>query len=92
VATLYHELCEARTDPDVEDVNRAGGGTDSLSLLGWYSTTGRGEIGDLPISLVEDRGLPLQTVFLLAPMSDGSSQPVQLQWSNRVDGPEEPPG
>jgi len=88
VATLYHELCEARTDPDVEDVNRAGGRADSLSLLGWYSTSGKGEIGDLPISLVEDQGLPLETVFLVAAMSDGSSQPVQLQWSNRVDGPE----
>jgi hypothetical protein len=91
VATLYHELCEARTDPDVEDVNRAGGGIDSLSLLGWYSTSGKGEIGDLPISLVEDQALPLQTVFVVAAMSDGSSQPVQLQWSNRVDGPEGPP-
>ena len=33
VATFYHELNEARTDADVEDVNR----TNNDSLLGWYS-------------------------------------------------------
>jgi hypothetical protein len=31
-----------------------------LNMLGWYSTSGKGEIGDLPICHVEDYGLPFQ--------------------------------
>jgi hypothetical protein len=41
VATFYHELCEARRNPDVEDVIRTGN-----EKLGWYSNKG-GEIGDI---------------------------------------------
>ena len=36
-AILYHELCEVRTDPDVEDAIRAGHDPHALDLLGWYS-------------------------------------------------------
>jgi hypothetical protein len=46
VATFYHELCEARRNPDVEDVIRSG----NEKQLGWYSNKG-GEIGDIPMSL-----------------------------------------
>ena len=46
VATFYHELNEARTDADVEDVNA----DNDDNLLGWYSEAGQGEIGDLPIN------------------------------------------
>ena len=44
VAIFYHELNEARTDPDVEQV--IGGG--STSLLGWTSRQGE-EYGDFPV-------------------------------------------
>jgi hypothetical protein len=83
VATFYHELCEARTDPDVEDVNR----TNDESLLGWYSFAGRGEIGDLPMSLA---GPDLSIVMQEVTLNNGTTEPVQLQWSNRVHGPEGP--
>ncbi len=80
VATFYHELNEARTDAAVEDVNATGDG----HLLGWYSQTGEGEIGDLPINEAQDIGL----VFKEVPLSDGSGTvPIQLMWSNAADGP-----
>jgi hypothetical protein len=44
VATFYHELNEARTDPDVEQV--IGGGR--TSRLGWTSRQGE-ECGDCPV-------------------------------------------
>jgi hypothetical protein len=81
VATFYHELNEARTDPDVEDVNATGNG----QLLGWYSSTGQGEIGDLPINAC---GGNLNLVFKEVQRTDGAGQvPIQLMWSNRSDGP-----
>jgi hypothetical protein len=80
VATFYHELNEARTDPDVEDVNRSG----NNNLLGWYSQAGGGEIGDLPINEATD----IAQVFQEIPLADGSGTvPIQLMWSNRDDGP-----
>jgi hypothetical protein len=80
VATFYHELCEARTDAAVEDVNATGNG----KLLGWYSETGQGEIGDLPINEASDISL----VFKEVALADGSGTvPVQLMWSNAADGP-----
>lgn len=81
-ATFYHELCEARTDPDVEDVIRTG----EERLLGWYSQKG-GEIGDIPMSLA---GAHLDQVMVEAPLANGGSVPVQLEWSNAVHGPEGP--
>ena len=83
VATFYHELNEARTDPDVEDVNATGNG----ELLGWYSQRGRGEIGDLPINA---SGGDLAHVFKEVPLANGAGTvPVQLMWSNKADGPAE---
>ena len=81
VATFYHELNEARTDAAVEDVNATG----NDGLLGWYSRTGQGEIGDLPINA---SGGDLSLVFQEVPLSDGSGTvPIQLMWSNSDDGP-----
>ena len=80
VATIYHELNEARTDPDVEDVIR----TNDSAKLGWSSTRG-GEIGDIPI---KEAGTNLALVFQEVELADGSGTvPVQLMWSNKDDGP-----
>jgi len=80
VATFYHELNEARTDPDVEDVIR----TNDTSMLGWYSRRG-GEIGDIPIN---EAGANLDLVMLEVKLADGSGTvPVQLMWSNHDGGP-----
>ena len=77
-ATFYHELNEARTDPDVEDAIRTG----DRSRLGWYCAGG-GEIGDLPVT-----GADLALVFTEIELADGSGAvPVQLMWSNKDDGP-----
>ena len=86
-ATLYHELQEVRTDPDVEDAIRAGHTPAAARLLGWYSPRA-GEIGDIPIAETHgDIGLAMKEV----PLADGSGTvPVQLLWSNRVGGPEGP--
>lgn len=81
VATFYHELNEARTDAAVEDVNATGNDNE----LGWYSQTGQGEIGDLPINAA---GNDLSLVFQEVALSDGSGTvPIQLMWSNNDDGP-----
>jgi hypothetical protein len=81
VATFYHELNEARTDPDVEDVNATG----NDGLLSWYSPTGQGEIGDLPINAC---GGDLGLVFKEVPLANGAGVvPIQLMWSNHSDGP-----
>ncbi len=77
-ATLYHELQEARTDPDVEDAIRTG----ESKYLGWYSPRG-GEIGDIPIATS-----PLHDVMREVPLADGSGTvPVQLMWSNKDEAP-----
>ena len=84
-ATLYHELQETRTDPDVEDAIRAGSSPGAEKLLGWYSPRG-GEIGDIPIA---EAGGRLDLVMKEVPLADGSgTAPVQLMWSNAVGGPE----
>jgi hypothetical protein len=86
-ATLYHELCEIRTDPDVEDAIRAGTTPEAERLLGWYSARG-GEIGDVPMA--ESHG-KVELVMKEVPLADGSGTvPIQLMWSNAVDGPEGP--
>jgi hypothetical protein len=82
VATFYHELNEARTDPDVEDANRTG----QLNLIGWTSRQGE-ECGDFPVFEAK----PLTKVFQEVPLSDGKGTvPVQFQYSNAVHGPEGP--
>jgi hypothetical protein len=85
-ATLYHELQEVRTDPDVEDAIRAGTTPAGERLLGWYSPRG-GEIGDVPLAVSTNPSEVLREV----PLADGSgSVPIQLMWSNAVGGPEGP--
>jgi hypothetical protein len=77
-ATLYHELQEIRTDPNVEDAIRRKATPGWERLLGWYSPRG-GEIGDIALVMAE------------VPLADGSGTvPVQLMWSNAVAGPEGP--
>jgi hypothetical protein len=85
-AVFYHELCEARTDPDVEDSNRAGDTPAAGKLLGWYSDRG-GEIGDIPL----DEAANLSSVMKEVPLAHGGQRvPIQLMWSNAVSGPEGP--
>jgi hypothetical protein len=79
-ATIYHQLNEARTDPDVDDAIRTGDSTG----LGWYSDRG-GEIGDIP---VKEAGTSLALVFREVDLADGSGAvPVQLMWSNKAEAP-----
>jgi hypothetical protein len=86
-AVFYHELCEARTDPDVEDAIRAGSSPHADDFLGWYSPHG-GEIGDIPL---EEAGANLTSVLKEVKLaSGGKTVPVQLMWSNAVAGPEGP--
>ena len=86
-ATLYHELQETRTDPDVEDAIRMGSAPGADRLLGWYSPSG-GEIGDIPMA--EARG-QIGLVMREVPLADGTGTvPIQLMWSNAVGGPEGP--
>jgi hypothetical protein len=82
VATFYHELCEARTDPDVGDAIR----NNDDRFLGWSSPQGQ-EIGDIPINVA---GNDISKVILEIKVGNGDTVPVQLQWSNFVDGPEGP--
>ena len=81
VATFYHELQEARTDPDVEDAIR----TNNDNFIGWNSSQGE-EIGDFPVFEAN----PLQKVFKEIPLVKGGTAPIQLMYSNRVNGPEDP--
>jgi hypothetical protein len=82
VATFYHELNEARTDPDVEEANNTG----DERLVGWISARGE-EIGDFPI--FEDPSLT--HVFKEVALADNSGTvPIQFMYSNRVNGPEDP--
>jgi hypothetical protein len=83
VATFYHELNEARTDPDVEDAIRTG----QDGFLGWTSAHGE-ECGDFPIDEANDN---LALVFQEVKLADGSGTvPVQFEYSNAVHGPEGP--
>jgi hypothetical protein len=82
VATFYHELNEARTDPDVEDAIR----TNEERFLGWTSQQGE-ECGDFPVFEAN----PLSKVFQEVALTNGpGTVPVQLQYSNAVHGPEGP--
>ena len=80
--TFYHELNEARTDPDVEDAIR----TRRSSFIGWTSRRGE-EIGDSPIRNARN----LSDVFQEVPLTDGSGTvPVQFMYSNAVHMAEGP--
>jgi hypothetical protein len=85
VAVFYHELCEVRTDPDIEDADR----NRDVSLLGWYSDAGKGEIGDLPL---DEAGRHLENVMVEVALANGQTVPIQLMWGNDVGGPEGPFG
>jgi hypothetical protein len=86
-AVFYHELCEARTDPDVEDAIRAGNSSHANDFLGWYSPQG-GEIGDIPL---EEAGGNLTSIIREVKLASGTKTvPVQFMWSNAVAGPEGP--
>ena len=86
VATFYHELNEARTDPDVEDAIRAGDDPDALKFLGWTSKDGE-ECGDFPVTEAN----PLSKVFKEVGLTNGDRKvPVQFQYSNAAEGPEGP--
>jgi hypothetical protein len=86
VATFYHELNEARTDPDVEDAIRAGNDPNAIKFLGWTSKQGE-ECGDFPVF----EATPLSQVFQEVSLTDGSgTTPVQFQYSDAVHGPEGP--
>jgi hypothetical protein len=88
VATFYHELNEARTDADVDDAIAAGDDPAAERFLGWTSPQGA-EIGDEPVF---EAGGDLGLVFKEIELADASGTvPVQLMWSNRVHGPEQPP-
>jgi len=84
VATFYHELNEARTDPDVEDAIRAGRDPAAANFLGWTSSQGE-ECGDFPVFEAN----PLTKVFKEIKLTDGSGTvPIQFQYSDAVHGPE----
>lgn len=86
VATFYHELNEARTDPDVEDAIRAGNDPGATKFLGWTSKQGE-ECGDFPVFEAN----PLSQIFQEVKLADGSGTvPVQFQYSDAVHGPEGP--
>jgi hypothetical protein len=83
VGTFYHELNEARTDPDVEDAINAGNSPTATSFLGWTSQQGE-ECGDFPVSEAN----PLTQVFKeLKLINSQATVPVQLQYSDADHGP-----
>ena len=86
VATLYHQLIEARTDPDVEEALRNSSDLNTDRYLGWVSDSGH-EIGDFPIYA----NIPITSVIREVPLADRNGMvPVQLPYSNFVHGPEGP--
>jgi hypothetical protein len=86
VATFYHELNEARTDPDVEDAIRAGNDPNAVNFLGWTSAQGE-ECGDFPVFEAN----PLSKVFQEIELTDNSGTvPIQFQYSDADHGPGEP--
>ena len=86
VATLYHQLVESRTNPDVEEAMRHQSDENAKQYLGWASDSGL-EAGDVPLLA----NMSLSSVFREVPLADGSGVvPVQLPWSNAIGGPEGP--
>ena len=86
VATFYHELNEACTDPDVEDAIRAGNDPSASTFLGWVSLKGE-EIGDFPVFEAN----PLTQVFQeIALTNGGGTAPTPFLYPNFVHGPEGP--
>jgi hypothetical protein len=85
-ATLYHQICEFRTDPDVEDAIRDPHNPNAERFLGWTSDAGE-EMGDYPLRA----SVTLQDIVKEVPLANGQGMvPVQLNYSNAVHGPEGP--
>jgi hypothetical protein len=103
VTTFYHELNEARTNPDVEDTDRL---QKESGILGWYCDSNEsnnippgpsgnpvgGECGDIPIDEAAIFAAnDLSTIIKEVPLTDGNETvPIQFQYSNAVHGPEGP--
>jgi hypothetical protein len=86
VATLYHEINEFRTDPDVEKANAAATEAEALDLVGWISNSNE-EVGDHPLS----GDSSLSDVFREVLLADGVRRvPTQFMYSNAVHGPQGP--
>lgn len=86
VATLYHQMMEVRTNPDVEDGLRDSTDLNSGRILGWVSDSGL-EIGDIPLRA----NTAIQNVIREVPLANGNGTvPVQLPYSNHAGGPEGP--
>ena len=81
VCTLYHELIESQTDPDVNDAIR----TNDLRFIGFNSQFGQ-EIGDQPISANTLDKVFKEVLTLPGP----KPTPVQFIYSNSVHGAEGP--
>lgn len=86
VATLYHQMVESRTNPDVEEAMRQASSGNAQQYLGWVSESGL-EVGDFPIRA----NIPLSNVFQEVPLANGTGVvPIQLIYSNAAAGPEGP--
>jgi Bacterial pre-peptidase C-terminal domain len=81
VCTLYHELMESQTDPDVGDAIRQ----NDLDFIGFNSNGGQ-EIGDQPISANSLDRVFKEVMTLPGPRPT----PVQFMFSNAVHGAEGP--
>jgi hypothetical protein len=81
VCTLYHELIEFQTDPDVSDAIRL----QDSRYIGWNSNRGM-EIGDQPIAANSLDRVFKEVLTLPGPRPT----PVQLMYSNAVHGAELP--
>jgi hypothetical protein len=82
VGTLYHEINEFRTDPDVGDAILH----NDNDFLGWTSRRGH-EVGDQPIFVAQS----LEQVFKQVTVAGTSKRvPVQFLFSNAVHGAEGP--
>jgi hypothetical protein len=85
VATFYHELNEARTDPDVDIAIKTGRVEGNI---GWNSDQGE-ECGDAPMEEAGELG-DLTAVFQEVSVEGGGTSAVQFQYSNAVHRPEGP--
>jgi hypothetical protein len=81
VCTLYHELIESQTDPDVSDAIRQ----NDRRFIGFNSNRGQ-EIGDQPISANSLDRVFKEVLTLPGPRPT----PVQFMYSNAVHGAEGP--
>src|SRR5206468_405254 len=81
VCTLYHELIESQTDPDVGDAIRQ----HNRNFIG-YNSNGGQEIGDQPLSANSMDRVFKEVMTLPGPRPT----PVQFIFSNAVHGAEGP--